>query len=115
MKTTASPGIEKSDIASQLRGFADWLVSSNGGNVSEEAKMCMDAAEELECHAAEIEKLTRLIQVDDERLRWDAWKGDTLVAMIRPKGNWFHVITPGNKDQSFLLLAHAVNYVRENN
>jgi hypothetical protein len=32
------------DIIDRLNSFADWHTSCNGGNVSEEAQTCMDAA-----------------------------------------------------------------------
>lgn len=47
-------------IEERLCDFANWHTSCNGGNVSEEAKMCMDAA-------CEIKSLRSMLREADSR------------------------------------------------
>lgn len=53
-------------------------------------------------------------QADEMGLNWDAWKGKTLVAMIREKGHNFNVVMNDRPDETFHLLTHAVNHVVKN-
>lgn len=47
-------------IEERLCDFANWHTSCNGGNVSEEAQMCMDAA-------CEIKRLRSMLSETDSR------------------------------------------------